>query len=131
MRAILRLLFVVALVVSLGWVFFGRSPGGISAVKYSEFERTRPPKLLYSCTRTPTRESLNAEVIACAKLGRSNCEAGLDDLVKKGTVTNVYVVAGSGKSKYDELLKKARRDCARSVSSTEQAAFEILEADES
>lgn len=130
MREILRLLLVVASVVTLGWLFFWGNPGGISDVKYSEFKQARPPKLLYSCTRTPTRESFNPEVKACAKTGRSNCEAGIDDLVKKGTVTSVYFVAGKGTSTYDELLKEARRECAKTVGNTEQTEFEILEADE-
>ena len=127
MRAMVGPLVIVAVVAAL-WAFFLRgNPGGISDAKYSQFKNTRPPRLLYSCTRTPTRDAFNEKVRECSNVGRSNCEAGIDELVKTGTRTDVEFVAGA--STYDQLLKEARHKCGVTLGRKETVEFRIIEAD--
>jgi hypothetical protein len=56
------------------WALVRGNPGGISDAQYSEFSRLAPPKLLYSCTRKRTQESLLREIHESANSGRSGCD---------------------------------------------------------
>lgn len=107
------------------------NPGGISDARYSQFKRISPPKLLYSCTRKPTRESFIPEERACRKTGRAGCDQEVDRLVEARTETQVDFVAGQGTSTYDELLQEAKRKCKGNVENMEPGELRVLEADKS
>jgi hypothetical protein len=127
MRAILGPVFIVVVVFAAWWTFFRDNPGGMPSARYTKFQGTAAPKLLYSCTTTPTRNSFLPDVRRCSATGRSNCDAEVDDLVKAGTQTQVDFVAGAP---YDELLKRARHECSKSAGSSKTAELKVLEGDE-
>ena len=131
MRAIRGPLLFVAAAVAIWALFLRGNPGGISDARYAQFKGASTPKVLYSCTMTPTRKSFITEEKDCLKTGRSNCEAKINDLVKAGTKVNVDFVAGDGMSTYDQLLMEARRSCSKAFGSTEAVEFQILEEDKS
>jgi hypothetical protein len=128
MRAIRGPLLFVAAAVAIWALFLRGNPGGISDARYAQFKGASPPKVLYSCTRTPTRKSFTREEKDCLKTGRSNCEAKIDDMVKAGTKVNVDFVAGDGISTYDQLLREAKQACHTAIGSEEVVEFRILEA---
>jgi hypothetical protein len=131
MRAIRGPLLFVAAAVAI-WAFFLRgNPGGISDARYARFQGASSPKVLFSCTRTPTRKAFITEERKCLKTGRSSCEAEIDDMVKAGTKVNVDFVAGDGTSTYDQLLREAKQTCSKAVGSEEVVEFRILEAEKS
>jgi hypothetical protein len=107
------------------------NPGGISDARYSQFKGASPPKALYSCTRTPARNSFLTQERECLATGRSSCDAKIDDLVKAGTKVNVDFVAGDGMSTYDQLLIEARHSCSKAFGSTGTVEFRVLEAEKS
>lgn len=127
MRAILGPVFLVVFAVALWGLFLRGNPGGLSDAEYSRFKSLSPPKLLYSCTRTPTREAFVAEVRKCSKTGRSNCEAEIDDLVKAGTKTEVVFVAGE--STYDQLHQEVRAKCIMTSGRKETIEFRVIESE--
>jgi hypothetical protein len=131
MRAIRGPLLFLAAAVAIWALFLRGNPGGISDARYARFKGASSPKVLYSCTRTPTRKAFSTEERACLKTGRSNCEARIDDMVKTGTKVNVDFLAGDGMSTYDQLVMAARRSCSKAVGSTETVEFRILEAEKS
>lgn len=131
MRFIRSLLLGAVFVVALWAVIPRGNPGGVSDAKYSKFKGVPAPKVLYSCTRKPTRESFSQEARACRKSGRVGCEEKVDELVEAGTETEVDFVAGQRRSTYDELVQEARRKCAQNVGSMEPGEFKVLEADKS
>jgi len=131
MRAIRGPLLFLAAVVAIWAIFLRGNPGGISDARYARFKGASSPKVLYSCTRTPTRGAFNREERACLKTGRSNCEAKIDELVKAATKTSVDFVAGAGVSTYDQVLMEARHSCVKGVGSAETVEFRILEAEKS
>ena len=131
MRAIRGPLLFVAAAVAIWALFLRGNPGGISDARYARFKVASSPKVLYSCTRTPTRKAFSTEERACLKTGRSNCEAMIDELVKAATKTSVDFVAGAGMSTYDQLLREARQACSKAVGSTVTVEFRILEAEKS
>lgn len=113
------------------WALFTRgNPGEMSDARYSRFQNAAPPKLLYSCTRKPMRESLTPEVRACIDSGRAGCEQVVDEWVEARTETEVDFVAGPGTSTYDEVLQEARRRCQGTVGNMGSGEFKVLEADE-
>ena len=129
---VIRALFVVALIAAALWVLVPHGkPSGISDVKYSRFERLPPPKLLYSCTRKPTRQSFSREQHACFDSGRVGCDEAVDKLIVAGTKTSVDFEASQGTSTYAELVEKAKRDCRMNINGMEPGEFVILEAVES
>jgi hypothetical protein len=129
MRGVRGPMLFVAAAVAIWALFLRGNPGGISDARYAQFKGASPPKVLYSCTRTPTRKAFITEERDCLKTGRSNCEAKIDDMVKAGTKVNVDFVAGDGMSTYDQLLMEARRSCSKAFGSTEAVEFRILEAE--
>jgi len=131
MRAIRGPLLFVAAAVAIWALFLRGNPGGISDARYAQYKGASPPKVLYSCTRTPTRKAFITEWRDCLKTGRSSCEARIDDMVKAGTKVNVDFVAGDRMSTYDQLLIEARRSCSKAYDSTEAVEFRILEAEKS
>ena len=131
MRAIRGPLLFVAAAVAIWAIFLRGNPGGISDARYARFKGASSPKVLYSCTRTPTRGAFSRDERACLKTGRSNCEAKIDELVKAATKTSVDFVAGAGMSTYDQVLMEARQSCGKGVGSTETVEFRILEAEKS
>lgn len=130
MRAILGPVLVAAFVAALWGLFLRGNPGGISDTRYSAFKNIGPPKLLYSCTSTPTREAFLSEERNCLATGRSNCDAEIDDLVKAGTKVKVDFVAGSGILTYAQLLKDARHECIKTAGNTETIEFTVLQAEQ-
>jgi hypothetical protein len=126
-RAIFGPTIIAGLVLALWWTFFRDNPGGMSSARYTKFQGSPAPKLLYSCTTTPTRNSFLPDVQRCSATGRSNCESEIDGLVKAGTRTHVDFVAGAP---YDQLLKSARHDCTKSAGSTSTSELKILEGQE-
>ena len=131
MRAIRGPLLFVAAAVAIWALFLRGNPGGISDARYARFQGASPPKVLFSCTRTPTRKAFITEERECLKTGRSNCEAKIDDMVKAGTKVNVDFVAGDGISTYDQLLREAKQTCNKAIGSEEVVEFRILEAEKS
>lgn len=114
------------------WALFAHdNPGGMSDAKYSRFNSAAPPKLLYSCTRKPTRESLAPQLRACIDTGRAGCAEKVDEWVETGSTTEVDFVAGSGTSTYDELLQTARHKCSAHVGNLGSGEFEVIESDQS
>ena len=130
MRTVRGLFLVVACAVAIWAIFLRGNPGGISDTRYAQYKGASSPKVLYSCTRTPTRAAFITKERECLETGRSSCEAMIDDLVKTATKVNVDFIAGDGMSTYDQLLMEARRSCSKGVGSTETAEFRILEAEE-
>lgn len=128
MRAIRGPVLIAAFLVALWMVFVAGNPGGITNAKYSRFKQLAPPKLLYSCTRTPTSEALLRRARACADSGRSGCELKVYEEGKAETETVVEFIGSRGASTYDELLEEARRDCAESVADMGNGKLEVLEA---
>ena len=114
------------------WALFAHgNPGGMSDAKYSRFNSAAPPKLLYSCTRKPTRESLAPQRRACTDSGRAGCAEKVDEWVEAGSTTEVDFVAGSGTSTYDELLQTAKRKCNAHTANLESGEFDVIESDQS
>jgi hypothetical protein len=129
MRAIVGPLVIAALLVA-SWALFVRgNPGGISDAKYAEFKQLAPPRILYSCTRKPTNESLLQQQRECAKVGRSGCEQKAYDLGESETKTVVEFVGSQGTSTYDELLRDATRNCARNIGSMGSGKLKVVAAD--
>jgi hypothetical protein len=131
MRAIRGPLLFAAAAIAIWAIFLRGNPGGIADARYARYQGASPPKVLFSCTGTPTRKAFSREEKNCLKTGRSNCEARIDELVKATTKTNVDFVAGAGMSTYDQVLMEARRSCVKGVGSTETVEFRILEAEKS
>jgi hypothetical protein len=128
MRAIRGPLLFILAAVALWAIFLRGNPGGISDARYARYQGASPPKVLFSCTRTPTRKAFYREEKDCLKTGRSNCEAKIDELVKAATKTNVDFVVGDGISTYDQLLREAKQTCNKAIGSEEVVEFRILEA---
>ncbi len=128
MRAIAGPLMIVALLVALWMLFVRGTPGGISDAKYEEFKRLAPPKLLYSCTRKPTPESLMRQTRECAQSGRSGCDQKAYESGEAETVTTVEFVGSRGESTYDEVLQEAKRNCAEDLGDMGGGKLEVLEA---
>jgi hypothetical protein len=127
MRAIFGPLVIVACLAGL-WLYFSPGkPSGISDARYSQFERMPPPKILYSCTRKPTRESLLPQIRDCARTGRAGCEEEVSESAAARAETTVYFVGGTGDSTYSELLQNARRDCSAESGTMGRGEFKILE----
>ena len=103
----------------------------MSDARYPQFNSAGPPKVLYSCTRTPLRKAFITEERDCLKTGRGSCDAKSADLIKAGTKTNVDFVAGSGTSTYDQLLQEARHECSKALGDQQDVEFSILEAEKS
>ena len=130
MRKIFGPLVIVAILVAL-WAYFSPGkPDGISDAQYSQFKRMAPPKLLYSCTRMPSPESLVRQVRECARTGRAGCELEVNESAQEHAETTVYFVGGAGTSTYNELLLDAKRDCSAESASMGRGEFKILEASE-
>ena len=128
MKTISGPLVLAAFAITSWGLFLRGNPAGLTDANYSKFKNLSPPKLLYSCTRTPTREAFVSEVRECLKTGRSNCESEIDDLVKAGTKTEVEFVAGE--STYDQLLKEVRANCIMTSGRKETIEFRIIESEE-
>ena len=111
------------------WVLFMRgNPGGISDEQYSEFNRLAPPKLLYSCTRKPTQESVLRETRACVKSGRSGCDQKAYESEEAEAQSDVEFVGGRGISSYDDLLRNARLNCSQELGDMGGGTLKVLEA---
>jgi len=130
MRAIVGPLVIVACLVALWLNFSPGKPDGISDAQYSQFKRMAPPKLLYSCTRKPTRESLVPQVKACARTGRAGCEEEINESSAAHAQTTVYFVGGTGDSTYSDLLRNAKSDCFANSGTMGRGEFKILESSE-
>lgn len=127
MRRILGPLVIVGFLVALWAVFSHGNPGGISDAKYSEFKRLAPPKILYSCTRKPTRESLVRRQQECMQTGRAGCEENAYESGEMNSETDVEFVAGQRTFTYNELLQDARKNCAATKSGMGGGEFKVLE----
>jgi hypothetical protein len=111
------------------WALITRgNPGGISDAKYSEFKQLPPPKLLYSCTRKPTRESLLRGQQECMQTGRAGCEEKAYESGAMKSETEVEFVAGPRTSGYENLLQKAKNQCATNRGDMGGGEFKVLEA---
>jgi len=128
MRAIFGPLMIVALLVALWAILFRGNPGGVSDARYAAFERAASPKLLYSCTRTPTREAILQRTRECAKLGRARCEEEANAWAEAARESAVEILAGDGTSTYDELLREARRRCAADRGGMGPGELKVLQA---
>lgn len=128
MRAILGPLVIVGLLVALWAMFMRGNPGGISDSRYAQFSRLAPPKLLYSCTRKPTAETVTRKARECGASGRSGCDQEAYDWREASTETTVEFASGAGQSTYDELLREAKRNCATTRGSMGDGELKVLEA---
>jgi hypothetical protein len=129
MRAIVGPLVIVGLLVALWMLFVRGNPGDISDARYSAFKQLAPPKLLYSCTRKPTPESLLRMTRECAQSGRSGCDQKAYESGEAATATAVEFVGGRGESTYDQLLQEAKRSCAGDLGDKGGGRLTVLEAD--
>ena len=128
MRAILGPLVVVAILVAL-WVFvIDRNPGGITDARYSKFTQLSAPKLLYSCTRKPTTAARTQKMRDCASSGRAGCEQEAYDWAEAKLATAVNFASSDGTSSYENLLRGAKVNCARTIGDMGDGKFEVLEA---
>jgi hypothetical protein len=127
MRAIIGPLMVVALLVTLWVLFFSGNPGGIPDARYAKFKAMAPPKLLYSCTRKPTREALLRQASECLQSGRSGCDQKAYESGETENEITVDFVGGAGTGTYDELLRDARRKCAENHGSIGDGKLTVLE----
>ncbi len=127
MRVILGPLVIVLFLVALWAVISHGNPGGISDAKYSEFNHLSPPKILYSCTRKPTRESLVRRQQECMQTGRAGCEENAYESGEARSETAVEFVAGPPTSSYDKLLQTARTNCATNIGDMGGGEFKVLE----
>jgi hypothetical protein len=127
MRVILGPLVIVVFLVALWAVFSHGNPGGISDAKYSEFKHLAPPKILYSCTRKPTRESLVRRQKECMQTGRAGCEENAYEAGEAKSETDVEFAAGLPTSSYGKLLQTAMNVCARNVGGMGGGEFKVLE----
>jgi hypothetical protein len=130
MRKIIGPLAIVAIVVALWEIFSPGKPDGITDAQYSQFRRLAPPKLLYSCTRKPSPESLVRQVRECARTGRAGCEQEVNESAARRAETTVYFVGGMGASTFSQLLQNAKRDCAAESATMGRGELVILEARE-
>ncbi len=121
---------IAALLVALWVMFSSGKPDGISDAQYSQFRQLAPPKLLYSCSRKPTRESLVPQVRKCAETGRAGCEQEVYESGEARVETTVNFVSGTGTSTYSELLKNAKSSCFADSGAKGRGEFKILESDE-
>lgn len=111
------------------WHLFSRgNPGGVSDAKYTEFKQLAPPRILYSCTRRPTRESLLQRQRECMDSGRAGCVEDASEWGEATTATTVEFVGGRENSAYDKLLEDARADCATNRGGMGNGEFQVLEA---
>jgi hypothetical protein len=128
MKAILGPIVIVVFVVALWAVFSRGNPGDISDARYSEYKQLAPPKLLYSCTRRPTRESLLQQERQCRLAGRAGCEVDAYESGETKSEIDVEFVAGPQTSGYDHLLQKAKNGCATIRGDMGGGEFKVLEA---
>jgi hypothetical protein len=130
MRAIIGPLMVIAIIAAL-WVFvIDRNPGGISDAGYSQYQQLSAPKLLYSCTRKPTKEARVRKMRECANSGRSGCEQEAYDWGEAKTATTVDFAGNEEDSTYNDLLQDAKRRCATNVGDLGDGKLQVLEARE-
>jgi hypothetical protein len=126
MRAILGPLVVIAILVAL-WVFvIDRNPGGITDARYSQYQQLSAPKLLYSCTRKPTKEARVRKLRKCVSSGRSGCDQEAYDWGEATTEVTVDFVGNQGDSTYNDLLQEAKQFCARNIGDMGDGKFEVL-----
>jgi hypothetical protein len=128
MRAILGPIVIAVFLVALWAVISRGNPGGISDAKYSEYKQLAPPKLLYSCTRRPTRESILREESQCRQSGRAGCEEKAYESGEIKSEIDVEFAAGPETSGYDNLLQKAKNKCATNRGDMGGGEFKVLEA---
>lgn len=107
------------------------NPGGVSDSTYAEFKELGAPKILFSCTRTPTIDA--QAVLNCMKndLGPTKENACLDQAKSAANVPviDVAFVAGVGPgATYNKILNDAKSKC-ESVSPLlfSDAKFNVLE----
>jgi hypothetical protein len=128
MRAIVGPLVIVGLLVVLWMVFVNGNPGGLSDAKYSEFKALPAPRILYSCARKPTPESVLQKTRECAQSGRAGCDEKAFESGEAGVETVVEFVAGGRTSTYDQLLRSARQNCGRNLGTLGGGTLTVLEA---
>jgi hypothetical protein len=128
MRKLFGPIVIVVLLAALWMMFSPGNPGGISDAKYTEFQQLASPKILYSCTRKPTRDSLVEQYRECAQTGRAGCDEQAYESGEARTATVVEFAGGSGTSTYDDLLNRARQSCSTNVGNMGNGQFKILEA---
>ena len=128
MRALFGPLVIVGLLVTLWALFVRGNPGGLSDAEYSEFSGLAPPKLLYSCTRKPTQESLLREVQECSKTGRSGCDQKAYESGETEAQADVEFVSGQGMSTYESLERDARLNCGKKSGNMHGGTLVVLEA---
>ena len=128
MRSLIGPIVIVVFLVAL-WALISRgNPGGISDAKYSEFKQLAPPRILYSCTRKPTREFLVRGQQECMQTGRAGCEEKAYESGAMKSETDVEFVSGERTSTYDKLLQDARQKCATNRGEMGGGEFKVLEA---
>ena len=127
MRAVIGPLVIIGLLVA-AWMFFMRTPGGISEAQYAQFKQLAAPKLLYSCTRKPTQAYLIQQTRKCAASGRAGCEQESYDSAEKGTQTIVEFAGGTGSTTYEEVMRQAKVNCEKNQDNLGDGNFKVLEA---
>ena len=125
MRALIGPLVIIGLVVGV-WMLLNRTPGGISEARYTRYQALAAPKVLYSCTRKPTKEALLRQARECASSGRSGCEQNAYDAGEKEVQTLVEFAGGNG-TPYDELVRAAKQNCEKGKDGFESGGFKVLE----
>jgi hypothetical protein len=119
---------IAALLVALWVMFSSGKPAGMSDAQYSQFRQLAPPKILYSCTRKPTRESLLPQVRKCAESGRAGCEQEVYESGEARVETTYFFAGGTGTSTYSDLLQNAKRDCSADSGTMGNGVLKVLEA---
>jgi hypothetical protein len=128
MRAIVGPLVIVGLLVLLWMVFVRGNPGGLSDARYSQFKALAAPRILYSCARKPTPESVLQKTRECAQSGRAGCDENAYESGEAEVKTVVEFVGGDGTSTYDQLLRSARQDCGKNLGTLGGGTLTVLEA---
>ena len=127
MRKLVGPLVIVVFLAALWALFKGGNPGGISDAKYSEYRQLAPPKLLYSCTRSPSRETLVQRTRECMKSGRAGCDEEVNEWGAATTETTIEFAGGSPSSTYEQLLEESKQNCSTTVGSMGRGEIKVLE----
>ena len=127
MRALFGPLVILGLIVGVWFLMTSRAPAGMTEARYERYQRLPGPKLLYSCTRKPTEAAVIKKARECAQSGRSNCEGNARESSRDDTQTVIEFAGGQGPGSYDELLKRARRNCESNTDALTSGTFKLLE----
>lgn len=129
MKRIAGPLVIVLLLVAIWRIVVHGNPGGISDEEYARYEALKAPKVLYSCTRQPSREWLTQQKRKCMDSGRADCEEDVDESSLAEPESVVDFAGGDATATYEGLVESLRQACMSARGHFAGGQFAVLESD--